>query len=103
MFFVVARLVCVDCCNLGRCYFVRRLDVKFREASLVLNETLKFGWRVLLPSLITKPNTALVMNVFTREAKLCPAFPSPAEAAADWKADSTGNYTVQVLRAKSIN
>ena len=69
----------------------------------MLNETLKVGWRVILPSLITKPNTAIVMNEFTREAKFCPAFPSPAEAAADWKADSTGNYTVQVLRAEPIN
>jgi len=103
MLFVV---VCVDvilCWDLDWCDCFRCLDVKFREASLVFNETLKVGWRVLLPSLITKPNTAIVMNVFTREAKFCPAFPSPAEAAADWKADSTGNYTVQVLRAKSIN
>jgi len=102
MFVVVVWLVRRDCCGLGWRYVVRRLDVKFRETSIVLNETLKVGWRVLLPSLITKPNTALVMNVFTREAKLCPAFPSPAEAAADWKADSTGNYTVQVLRAERI-
>ena len=103
MFFVVVRLVRFNCWHLWWCYFVRCLDVKFREASLVLNETLKVGWRVILPSLITKPNTAIVMNVFTREAKFCPAFPSPAEAAADWKADSTGNYTVQVLRAEPIN
>ena len=103
MFAVVVWLVRRDCCSLGWWYVVRCLDVKLREASLVLNETVKFGWRVILPSLITKPNTAIVMNVFTREAKLCPAFPSPAEAAADWKADSTGNYTVEVLRAESIN
>jgi len=103
MFFVVARLDVVDLRRVDWFDVVRLLDVKFWETSLVLKETLKFGWRVLLPSLVSKPNTALVMNVFTREAKLCPAFPSPAEAAADWKADSTGNYTVQVLRAESIN
>ena len=103
MFAVVVRLDVVDLRRVDWFDVVRLLDVKFREASLVLNETVKFGWRVILPSLITKPNTAIVMNVFTREAKFCPAFPSPAEAAADWKADSTGNYTVQVLRAESIN
>ena len=53
-------------------------------------------WRVLLPALVTLPNTALVMNVFTKETKLCPAFPSPDEAASDWVKDSTGNYTVKV-------
>ena len=62
----------------------------------MLNETLKFGWRVILPSLITKPNTAIVRNVFTGKAKFCPAFPSPAEAAANWKADENGCYTVKV-------
>ena len=96
MLFVVARLVCFDCWNVGRCYVVRLLDVKFWEASLVLSDTLKVGWRVLIPALVTKPNTALVMNVFTKETKLCPAFPSPAEAAANWKADERGCYTVKV-------
>ena len=69
----------------------------------MFNETLKFGWRVLLPSMASRPNTALVMNVFTKQVKCVPAFPSPAEAAADWKEDSTGNFTVEVLRAESIN
>ena len=96
MFAVVVWLVCCDYCGLGRWYVVRCLDVKFWEASLVLNDTLKVGWRVLIPALKTKPNTALVVNVFTREAKLCPAFPSPAEAAANWKADERGCYTVKV-------
>ena len=96
MFAVVVWLVCFDCWSLWWCYVVRRLHVKFREASLVLNDTLKVGWRVLIPALVSKPNTALVMNVFTREAKLCPAFPSPAEAAANWKADERGCYTVKV-------
>ena len=36
MFFVVARLVCVDCWNVGGCYFVRRLDVKLWETSLMV-------------------------------------------------------------------
>ena len=36
MFFVVARLVCFDCWNVGGCYFVRRLDVKFWETSLMV-------------------------------------------------------------------
>ena len=36
MFFVVARLVCFDCWNVGGCYFVRRLDVKFWETSLMI-------------------------------------------------------------------
>ena len=36
MFFVVARLVCFDCCNLGRCYFVCRLDAKLWETSLMV-------------------------------------------------------------------
>ena len=96
MFAFVVRLVCFDCWNVGRCYVVRLLDVKFWETSLVLNETLKVGWRVLIPALVTKPNTALVMNVFTKETKLCPAFPSPDEAAANWKADERGCYTVKV-------
>ena len=96
MLFVVVRVDVVlrwfvDCCN-NFC----GLDVKFWEASLVLSDTLKVGWRVLIPALVSKPNTALVMNVFTREAKLCPAFPSPAEAAANWKADERGCYTVKV-------
>jgi len=103
MFAVVVRLDVVDLRRVDWFDVVRLLDVKFREASLVLNETLKVGWRVIIPSLITKPNTAIVRNVFTGKVKFCPAFPSPAEAAADWKADSTGNYTVQVLRAESIN
>ena len=64
----------------------------------MLNETLKFGWRVLIPALVSKPNTALVMNVFTKETKLCPAFPSPDEAAADWAKDANGCYTVKVER-----
>ena len=104
MFAIVVWLVCVDCWNVGGCYFVRRLDVKFWEASLV--RTTKFDgqvWRVLLPSMASRPNTALVMNVFTKEIKFCPAFPSPDESAADWKEDATGNYTVQVLRAEPIN
>ena len=96
MFFVVAWLVCFNCWRLCWCYFVRCLYVKFWETSLVFNETLKVGWRVLIPALVTKPNTALVMNVFTKETKLCPAFPSPAEAAANWKADERGCYTVKV-------
>ena len=103
MFAVVVWLDVFNFHSVARCNCFCCLDVKFRETSIVLNDTLKVGWRVLLPSLITKPNTALVMNVFTREAKLCPAFPSPAEAAADWKEDATGNFTVQVLRAESIN
>jgi len=39
-----------------------------------------------------------VMNVFTKETKLCPAFPSPEEAAADWTQDANGCYTVKVER-----
>ena len=55
-------------------------------------------WRVLLPALVSKPNTALVMNIFTKETKLCPAFPSPDESASDWQQDASGNYTVKVER-----
>ena len=99
MLVAVVWLVCCDCCGLGRWYVVRRLDVKFREASLVLNDTVKFDgqvWRVLLPSMASRPNTALVMNVFTKQVKCCPAFPSPDESAADWAKDSNGDYTVKV-------
>ena len=49
MFFVVARLVCFDCWNVGGCYVVRRLDVKFWEASLMVLDLLKcFGLGVLI-------------------------------------------------------
>ena len=99
MLFVVVRVDVVlrwfvDCCDCVRC-----LHVKFREASLVLNDTVKFDgqvWRVLLPSMASRPNTALVMNVFTKQVKCCPAFPSPDESAADWAKDSNGDYTVKV-------
>jgi len=53
-------------------------------------------WRVLLPSMASRPNTALVMNVFTKQVKCVPAFPSPDESAADWTKDSDGDYTVRV-------
>jgi len=36
------------------------------------------------------------MNVFTKQVKCCPAFPSPDESAADWAKDSNGDYTVKV-------
>ena len=36
MFFVVARLGCFDCWNVGGCYVVRRLDAKFWETSLMI-------------------------------------------------------------------
>ena len=62
----------------------------------LLNNTLSTGWKVLLPALSAHPNTALVMNVFTKETKLCPAFPSPDESASDWQQDASGNYTVKV-------
>ncbi len=65
----------------------------------MLNDTVKFDgqvWRVLLPSMASRPNTALVMNVFTKQVKCCPAFPSPDESAADWAKDSNGDYTVKV-------
>jgi len=98
MFIVAVRLDGFDLWNVDSGNVVCCLDVKFWEASLVLNETLKVGWRVLIPALVSKPNTALVMNVFTKETKLCPAFPSPDEAAADWTADENGCYTVKVER-----
>ena len=96
MFVVVVWLDVFDWCNVDWWHVVCCLDVKLWETSLVFNETLKVGWRVLIPALVTKPNTALVMNVFTKETKLCPAFPSPEEAAANWKADERGCYTVKV-------
>jgi hypothetical protein len=98
LFVVVVWLGVFDWCNVDCWHVVCCLDVQFWETSLVLNETLKVGWRVLIPALVTKPNTALVMNVFTKETKLCPAFPSPDEAAADWTADERGCYTVKVER-----
>ena len=36
MFAVVVWLVCFDCWNVGGCYVVRRLDVKFWETSLMI-------------------------------------------------------------------
>ena len=49
MFFVVARLVCFDCWNVGGCYVVRLLDVKFWETSLMVLDLLKcFGLGVLI-------------------------------------------------------
>ena len=99
MFVVVVWLDVVDLRRVDWFDVVRLLDVKFREASLVLNDTVKFDgqvWRVLLPSMASRPNTALVMNVFTKQVKCCPAFPSPDESAADWAKDSNGDYTVKV-------
>jgi len=99
MFFVVVRLDVFDFWNVDLRHVVRLLDVKLWKAPMM--STTKFDgqvWRVLLPALVSKPNTALVMNVFTKETKLCPAFPSPDESASDWVKDSTGNYTVKVER-----
>ena len=99
MFFVVARLDVVDLRRVDWFDVVRLLDVKFWETPLM--SITKFDgqvWRVLLPALVSKPNTALVMNVFTKETKLCPAFPSPDESASDWQQDASGNYTVKVER-----
>ena len=99
MFVVVVWLDVVDLRRVDWFDVVRLLDVKFREASIVLNDTVKFDgqvWRVLLPSMASRPNTALVMNVFTKQVKCCPAFPSPDESAADWAKDSNGDYTVKV-------
>ena len=99
MFIVVVRLDGFDLWNVDWCYVVCLLDVKFWETPLM--SITKFDgqvWRVLLPALVSKPNTALVMNVFTKETKLCPAFPSPDESASDWQQDASGNYTVKVER-----
>ena len=76
MFAVVVWLDVFDWCNVDSGNVVCCLDVKFWKASLM--SITKFDgqvWRVLLPALVSKPNTALVMNVFTKETKLCPAFP----------------------------
>ena len=98
MFAVVVRLDVFNLWNVDSWNVVCLLDVKLWKASLMLEKTLKFGWKVLLPALSAHPNTALVMNVFTKETKLCPAFPSPEEAAADWAKDANGCYTVKVER-----
>ena len=98
MFAVVVWLDVFDWCNVDSGNVVCCLDVKFWETPLMLDKTLSVGWKVLLPALSAHPNTALVMNVFTKETKLCPAFPSPEEAAADWAKDANGCYTVKVER-----
>ena len=46
MFFVVARLVCFDCWNVGGCYVVRRLDVG--RFVLIIDLLKCFGLGVLI-------------------------------------------------------
>ena len=99
MFALVVWLDVFDLWNVDSWNVVCCLDVKFWETPLM--SITKFDgqvWRVLLPALVSKPNTALVMNIFTKETKLCPAFPSPDESASDWQQDASGNYTVKVER-----
>ena len=99
MFAVVVWLGVFDFWNVDLRNVVCCLDVKFWEAPLM--STTKFDgqvWRVLLPTMASRQNTALVMNIFSKEVKCCPAFPSPDESASDWVKDSTGNYTVKVKK-----
>ena len=99
MFAVVVWLDVIDNDMLGGLYNFRLLDVKFWGAPLMWSTTKFAGqvWHVLLPSMASRPNTALVMNVFTKEVKCCPAFPSPDESASDWTINENG-YFVEVKK-----